>query len=455
MAGNLEGALTELQASGTEWLEDLKSFLRFPSVAVDPTRRDDIEAAVKWLEQHLCKVGFSTVDRLETEGLPVILAGIQPPAAGAPTVLVYGHYDVQPPDPVEEWASPPFEPSCTGEYLFARGAADMKGQLMVVLSALHAWHLAGGCPVGVKVLLEGEEELGSPALGRLVVENEERLKADIALNLDAGMIARDIPTITTALRGAMLFDLEIQGSDRDLHSGIFGGLVTNPIHVLCRLLSGLQDHAGMLTLPGVYDRVRTLDHVDRSGGDLSEEVLFTQVGVAGLEGEQEYSPFERTTIRPSLDVLEIRGGAPRTAIPSRAAASISMRTVPDQDPEELHELMMSYIDSEIPDGVRWDLRWKVGIPPVEVDGMSEGNRAMARAMKHVWGREPEFLPGGGTIPVVPMLQEILGIETVLTGFSLPDDSMHGPDERVHLPTLEKGRRTLVHFFAELGSSSSS
>jgi acetylornithine deacetylase/succinyl-diaminopimelate desuccinylase-like protein len=449
MVAEVEAALSFLASNREKWLQDLEEFLRFQSVAVDPSRSADVEMTVQWLIEKLEAAGFKEVERLETDGQPVIMAELKSDIPDTPTILAYAHYDVQPPDPADAWKTPPFEPTLSNEYLYGRGAADMKGQLMAFIAAVEAWNQAGGCPLHIKVLIEGEEELGSPNLGKLVSAHQDRLAADLGLNLDAGMISKDYPTITTALRGAMLFDVVIQGPDRDLHSGIFGGLVTNPIHVLCRLLSGLQDEMGLLTLPGMYDQVRSGEHVQPQGGDLSEEALVRRVGVAGLEGDQGFTPFERTTIRPSLDVLHIYGGERRTAIPSQAGASISMRIVPDQEPAELHRLMMNYFEASVPDGVQWNLHWRVGVPPVEVDPGSPVVQAMARALKKVWGREPEFLPGGGTIPVVPMLQEILGIESVLTGFSLPDDNMHGPDERVHLPTLERGKQALVHFFHEL------
>jgi len=445
----LDRALEYLVSSQEQFTQDLDTFLRFPSIAVESTRMGEIKRTVEWLCRRLEQAGFSKVDKMETEGLPVILAELSDSKSDAPCVLIYGHYDVQPPDPEDAWTSPPFEPTRAGEYLVARGAADMKGQLTACLSAIEAWNRVGGCPVNIKMLIEGEEELGSPHIGQLVYHNRERLKADLGLNLDAGMAARDMPTVTTALRGAMLFDLFVQGPEHDLHSGIFGGLVDNPIQVVCSVIAGLQDENGLIKLPGFYDRVRFIEPEDREWRDFQEGTLLHEVGAAGTRGDQDYTAFERTTIRPSFDVLYIHGGAIKTAIPSQARASISMRIVPDQAPERIHEKMMEYFSAAIPEGVEWDLQWKVGIPPISIDPGFVGNQAMAKAMKAVWSVDPVFLPGGGTIPVVPMLKDILGIESVLTGFSLPDDNMHGPNERIHLPTLEKGKRALVHFFAQL------
>ncbi|MBN1263845.1 MAG: M20/M25/M40 family metallo-hydrolase [Anaerolineales bacterium] len=449
MRSSLEKALEYLDSSQEQFYRDLDTFLRFPSIAVEPARAGDISRTVEWLSRRVQAAGFEKVEALETGGFPVILAELGSKSEDMPCVLIYGHYDVQSPAPEEAWTSPPFDPTRSGEYLVARGAADMKGQLMACLAAIEAWNQVDKCPVNIKLLIEGEEELGSPHLGKLVFDQRERLQADVGLNLDAGMAARDVPTITTALRGAMLFELKIQGSERDLHSGIFGGLVENPIQILCRILSGLQDEAGIITLPGLYDRVRFIKPEERAGMEYPAEALLRQVGAASLRGDQEYSAFERTTIRPSFDVLHIYGGARKTAIPSEAGASISMRIVPDQDPDEVYEKLKEYLAAVVPEGVKWNLSWKVGVPPVLSDPEFIGNQAMAQAMKAVWGVDPAFLPGGGTIPVVPMLYEILGIQSLLTGFSLPDDNMHGPDERIHLPTLEKGKRVLVHFFNQL------
>ncbi len=440
------------------FLEELQDFLRIPSISTDPAHQVDMQRAAEWTASQLRKLGFQKVQIFATQGHPVVYGEWLQAGSDAPTMLVYGHYDVQPPDPLELWESKPFQPSVRGEYLFARGATDMKGQVMAALKALEAVAQSGSMPVNVKILVEGEEEIGSPSLMDFIKNHHELLRCDFALNPDAGILAPDTPTITYALRGLAYFELRVTGPDHDLHSGMFGGAVHNPAQALCEIISGMHDAQGRVTLPGFYDRVRPLDEEERAELrrlPVGDEFYLKETGAPALWGEAGYTTIERLGARPTLEVCGLLSGytgeGSKTVLPSRAMAKISCRLVPDQDPDEVHAQMLEYLRQHAPSTVRWELIKMAGGPAAISDRDSPWVRAMARALEAVWGKRPVFRREGGSVPVVTLFKELLGVESVNVGFSLPGDNLHSPNEKIHLPTWYNGIDALVHFFYNLGN----
>jgi acetylornithine deacetylase/succinyl-diaminopimelate desuccinylase-like protein len=438
------------------FLEELIEFCKIPSISNDPSCKGDIERAAAWLAGNLSNAGLSNVQILPTGGHPVVYAEHLEAGPTAPTALIYGHYDVQPVEPLELWETGPFEPGIRGENIYARGVTDMKGQIMASVKAVQSIIKTGALPINLKFIIEGEEEIGSPNLAKFITDHKELLACDFAINPDTGMIAKNVPTITYGLRGLAYFELRITGPDHDLHSGIFGGAVHNPIAVLCSLIAGMHNQEGQITLPGFYDSVRPLTEEERAELrklPTNEEVLLELTGAPALWGEEGYHPVEQVGARPSLDINGIYSGytAPgaKTVLPSKAMAKVSMRLVPDQQPDEIHQQLLSYLEQNAPATVRWELDFFGGSPPSISDRQSTAVQALAKAMETVWGVEPVFKREGGSVPVVGMFQKILGVESVNTGFSLPGDNMHSPNEKMHLPTWKQGTAALIHYFFNL------
>ncbi len=412
-----------------------------------------------WVAQRLEKSGFENIQILETARHPSVYADWLH-APGKPTVLLYGHFDVQPVDPIDEWNSDPFTPEQRGENLYARGASDMKGQVLASLMALAALHHhGGGIPVNIKVLIEGEEEIGSPNLGTLMEAHKELLACDVALNPDAGIISPTQPSVTYGLRGLAYFELWVHGAESDLHSGIYGGAVHNPAQVLADLVSGMHDADGRITLPGYYDKVRTLPDEEREAIaklPLSEaEFMRNAANPPALFGEKGYSFLEHTGARPTLEVNGLYSGfigeGAKTVLPAKAMAKISMRLVPYQDPELVEAQLRQYLEENAPNTVTWELKLiGHGAPAVLVDRHTKPVQSISTALETTFGVEPVFKLEGGSIPVVGLMQEILGVQSVITGFGLPDDGLHGPNEKIHLPTFFRGIETLMHFFVLMG-----
>ncbi|MFZ6031317.1 MAG: dipeptidase [Chloroflexota bacterium] len=439
----------------TRSFEELKAFCRIPSVSTDPAARADMQRTAEWVAAQLNAVGMQNVQIFPTGGHPVVY-GDSLQAPGQPTLLIYGHYDVQPPDPLELWESAPFEPTQRGDYLFARGVTDMKGQVLASLKAVQAITQTGQLPINVKFLIEGEEEIGSPSLEAFMEAHKDLLACDVALNPDSGMIGPDYPSITYALRGLAYFEIRVQGPAIDLHSGIFGGAVHNPANVLCGLIAGMHDAQGRVTLPGFYDKVRSLPEEERAELarlPFSEAQLEKTTGVPALFGEAGYTPIERMGARPTLDVNGMISGftgeGSKTVLPAKAMAKISMRLVPDQDPNEVYQQLVAYMQANAPQTVRWEVIKMAGGPASISDRHSPAVQAMSAAMQAVWGKRPLFKREGGSVPVVLSFQKILGVESVNTGFSMPDDNMHSPNEKLHLPTLWRGIDAFIHFFFEM------
>lgn len=455
MPDQRDAALKYLAENRDAFLDAYREILAIPSISTDPERSADIRRAADWVAGQLNALGMQKVQVFPTAMHPVVY-GEWLEAAGAPTVLVYGHYDVQPADPLELWQSGPFDPQIRDENIYARGASDMKGQVLAALKAVEALVKTGGLPVNVKWLIEGEEEIGSPSLEAFIREHREMLACDFALNPDSGMIGKEHPTITYALRGLAYFELRVHGPEHDLHSGIYGGVVHNPANALAELIAGMHDEQGRVTLPGFYDSVRPLSDEEReqlARLPIDDRHYLDQTGAPALYGEAGFTSNERTGARPTLDVNGLLSGftgeGSKTVLPAWAMAKLSMRLVPDQDPAEVHRQLLRYLEERAPADIRWEVKVMAGGPASISDRSGPGVQAMSRAMEMVWGLRPYFKREGGSIPVVAQMQKILGIESVVAGFGLPDDNIHAPNEKQHLPTWHRGMETLVHFFLNL------
>jgi acetylornithine deacetylase/succinyl-diaminopimelate desuccinylase-like protein len=369
------------------------------------------------------------------------------------TVLIYGHYDVQPSDPLDFWETEPFDPIEKNDRLYGRGSSDMKGQIVACLAAYDAISNSGPIPVNFKFLFEGEEEIGSPNLADFLANNRDLLDCDMILNPDAGMISPSNPTIVYGLRGLTYFELNLTGPDHDLHSGMFGGVIHNPAIVLAELIVGMHDENWKVTLPGFYEDVIPLTENEREEMlrlPITDEDLKRQTGAPELWGEKGFNPIERLGARPTLEISGMLSGftgeGSKTIIPSTAMAKISMRTVPNQDPEKIFEQLRKFIEMNIPPTVKWDLKKFAGGWASISDINHPGVISLTKALEAVWGTKPLFKREGGSIPVVASMQRILGKESVLTGFGLPEDKIHSPNESLHLPTWRKGILALIHFF---------
>jgi acetylornithine deacetylase/succinyl-diaminopimelate desuccinylase-like protein len=438
------------------FLSELVDFVRMPSVSTNPENAADIQKTAEWLVAELKKRGCTRVEVFPTPKHPVVYGEWLGAGADKPTVLVYGHYDVQPVDPIDLWDTPPFTPTVKGDYMFARGVSDMKGQIQAALKAVESIQAVGPFPVNVKYIFEGEEEIGSPNLEPFMREHTDLLKCDFALNPDSGMIAAGVPTIVYALRGLAYFEIRLYGQDHDLHSGLYGGVVQNPANVLCELIAGMKDADHRVTLPGFYDKVRPLSDEERAELarlPLTEEYYLSGTGARKLVGEKGYTWVERAGARPTLDVNGLYSGfigdGSKTVLPYYAMAKISTRLVPDQDPVEIRQSLEKYLDAHIPDTMRYEIIEHAGSKASITDIHTPYVKALEKAMETVWNKRPLYKREGGSIPVVGHMQEILGIESVLTGFGLPDDNVHAPNERLLLPNWYQGIDALIHFFYNL------
>jgi acetylornithine deacetylase/succinyl-diaminopimelate desuccinylase-like protein len=437
---------------------ELENFIRFPSVSAQSDHADDVKQCAAWLANHLHRVGMNRVKAIPTRRHPIVYAEWRH-RSDRPSVLIYGHYDVQPPDPLHEWRSPPFEPAMRGNDLYGRGACDDKGQLFTHVKAIEAYlETAGALPVNVRCLFEGEEEIGSPNLREFLASNRRRLGADVAVMSDMPIVAPNQPAITYAMRGALSVELQVEGPERDLHSGIFGGAVHNPLQALCEMLASLHHRNGRIAIPGFYDNVRKWGERERAYmaavGPADAKILLN-AGASMDWGEAGYSAYERTTIRPALTVNGIVGGyqgeGAKAVIPRRAVAKLNFRLVPNQSPDEIERLFRAHVARIVPPTVRATVRTLVAANPALVDRSHPVMPAAVSAYQRGFGAKPVFLRSGGTIPVVNMLQESLDVPVVLMGFALPDDRMHAPNEKFHLPNFFNGIETSIWFLSEVAA----
>lgn len=456
----LQKALDYANQNHERFLNQLIEVLKIPSISTDADFNNDVKHAAEWMANHLKRLGMENVEVMPTDGgHPVVYADyIKKP--GAPTVLVYGHYDVQPADPLELWQSAPFEPEVRGDLLFGRGSSDMKGQVLATFSAIESVMKSGapdGVPVNLKFLLEGEEEIGSKHLEPFLRKHAEKFKADVSLNPDAGMLGMDLPTITYGLRGLAYLEINVWGPRADLHSGLYGGAVHNPAQALTELIAKMHDEKGRITLPGFYDSVRPLSEQERADFarlPIDEASFLEGTGVPALWGEEGYTSAERTGARPTLEVNGLlsgwTGSGSKTVLPAKAMAKISCRLVPDQTPEEVKAQMLRFMEENVPKTVKWEVKDLTSSPSAIADLNNPGVKAMHKAMEAVWGTRPFYRREGGSIGAVAMLQQICGVESVLVGTGLPSDNVHSPNEHLHLPTWYKGIDAYIHFFYNLG-----
>jgi len=448
-----QSALEYARQNNGRFLNELIEFLAIPSISTSPENNADVQHGAEWVAAQLRSLDMDNVQILPTGGHPVVYGEHLKAGKDAPTVLIYGHYDVQPVDPLELWTSDPFNGEVRGDNLYARGSSDMKGQVIASFKAVESIVRTGELPVNVKWLIEGEEEIGSLNLGDFIKKNKSLLKADVCINPDAGLINKDSPTITYGLRGLAYFEIRVFGPDRDLHSGLFGGTVHNPAQALAELISGMHDKKGRITLPGFYDNVRKSSKAERAEiGRLptTAKHFLKQTGVPALWGEPDYTPEERVSIRPTLEVNGLLSGftgeGSKTVLPAWAMAKISCRLVPDQEPEEIHKKMVKYMKKHAPRTIRWEVKNLHNSGAAITERNSVGVEAMSKGLEQSWGKRPFFKREGGSIGVVVQLQKYTGIESVLTGFGLPEDNAHSPNEKLHLPTWRKGIDAFIHFF---------
>jgi acetylornithine deacetylase/succinyl-diaminopimelate desuccinylase-like protein len=454
----LEAALQYARSHRDTFLEHYRALLAIPSISTLPEHHADVQRAAQWLADALRRLGMPRVEVLPTPGHPIVYAEQRDDPA-KPALLVYGHYDVQPADPLDEWRSHPFEPTVRGDNLYARGASDMKGSLVALLKAIESVLDAGSLPIGLRILLEGEEEIGSPSLPEFIERHRELLAADVALNCDGQIHSPTLPSIVYGLRGLAYFEITVCGPRQDLHSGMFGGAIHNPAQALCELVAGMHDAEGRVTLPGFYDPVRPLSDEERQALariPQTEEDWQALTGAPVLWGERGYTTTERVGARPTLEVNGIVSGftgeGAKTVLPAKAMAKISTRLVADQDPAAICGQIREYMRRHAPNTVTWEVRELSRGPGAIMQRDSPAMRAAVKALRDTFGVEPIFKREGGSVPVVGLMQQQLGLDSIMLGFGLPDDNIHGPNEKQHLPTFFKGVETYIRFILGLAAN---
>ena len=450
--------LDYLREHQNDFLEGLKAWLRIPSISTLPEHAGDVRRAAEFLRDTLAAAGLQNAEIIEGQGHPLVYAEWLG-APGKPTLLLYGHYDVQPPDPLEEWKSPPFEPDIRDNNIYARGASDDKGQTWILVKAVESLlKTRGRLPVNVRFLVEGEEESGGGHITAYVASRPPRLAADAALICDTEMFAPGLPTLCIGLRGIVYAEIDVQGARRDLHSGIYGGAAPNPLQAIAEIVCALKDREGRIHIPGFYDRVRApspkeLEAWRRLPFD-EKRYREEELGVSELTGEPGYSVFERTWARPTFELHGIRGGftgeGAKTVIPARAVAKVSMRLVADQQPDEAAEQLRRAVAQVTPRGVKTEVRILHSAVPSLVDPDNPFVKAAAEALTETFGQETVFVRSGGSIPIVGVFQQHLGIPSVLMGFGLPDDNLHAPNEKFHIPNLWRGMEAVARYLEKLG-----
>jgi acetylornithine deacetylase/succinyl-diaminopimelate desuccinylase-like protein len=447
-----------IESNKQRFLDELFELLRIPSVSADSTKKSDVRNAAEFIKNKLVAAGVDKVELCETPGHPIVFGEkiINP---SLPTVLVYGHYDVQPPDPLDLWHSPPFEPVVKDEKIYARGSCDDKGQVYMHVKAFEAMTKLKVLNCNIKFMIEGEEEVGSEHLGTFVASNREKLKADVILISDTSIISLDCPSITVGLRGLSYMEVEVTGPNRDLHSGVYGGAVANPINILSKMIASMHDENGHITIPGFYDKVAELSSSDR---ELMNKAPFNidsykkALDIQEIQGEKGYTTLERTGIRPTLDVNGIWGGytgeGAKTVLPSKAYAKISMRLVPNQDNNEITELFTKHFVSIAPKSVKVKVTALHGGQAAVTPTDSKAFKAASAAFEEVWGKRPIPTRDGGSIPIVALFKKELGLDTVLMGFGLDSDAIHSPNEHYGIKNFMLGIETITSFYKHFSKS---
>lgn len=452
----MNDALSYANTHFDQFVADLHDYLRFPSVSTNPSHRDDVARCAEWLAAHLRAKGMDSVETVPTDGHPVVVAELIHDEK-APTVLAYGHYDVQPPEPLELWQSPPFEPEVRDGNVYARGAVDDKGQSMMIIKAVESLVKSGAMAgVNVKFVLEGEEEIGSPSLEPFFKEHRERLRADIALVCDTSMPGENIPALTASLRGMAYTSFSIARKGSDVHSGHYGGAISNVMHVLARMIAGLHDENGRIAVPGFYDDVVPVDDALRkelAALPFDERAYLEPTGLPATTPEKGYTALESSTLRPSMDVNGMWGGysgkGGKTIIPASAGAKISARLVANQDPVDIRNKVVRYLESLTPPGYEITTEPVMLAHPVSIDRNHPATIAALDALSETCGRDAVIIRGGGSIPAVALMKQHLGIDSVMIGFGLESDNLHAPNERFGLDRYRRGIETLVRFFSKL------
>ena len=443
------------------FLSELKDLLRIPSVSTLPDHKDDVRKAAEFVAAEMKRIGLEHVEVIKTEGHPLVY-GDWLHASGKPTALCYGHYDVQPPDPLEEWKSPPFDPTERNQNLYARGAVDDKGQMYMHLKALEALMKTGNgkLPLNVRLLIEGEEEVGGESIAAFVKDHPDRLKSDFALVSDTEMFAPETPSLCVGLRGMCYTELEASGPMTDLHSGVYGGAAPNPFEALARIIGKLKDESGKVLIPHFYDRVQKPTDDELKAWERlpfnEEHYRKTEVGSKVLTGESGYSVLYRTWARPTLEVHGMPGGftgyGAKTVIPARASAKVSMRLVPDQRPDEIWKIYNDFVHSIVPKGIEVKIKqWSIA-DPIVVSTDNKYIKASAQAMHDVFKKDTVYIRSGGSIPIVADFEKALKIPSVMMGFGLPDDNLHAPNEKFHIPNFYRGIESIIRFFQIVGGA---
>jgi acetylornithine deacetylase/succinyl-diaminopimelate desuccinylase-like protein len=452
-------AVTYAQQNQQKFLGELKDLLRIPSVSTAPEHKDDVRRAAEFVANGLRSAGMENVEIIATKGHPLIYADWLH-APGKPTVLCYAHYDVQPPDPLNEWTTPPFEPTERNSNIYARGAVDDKGQLWMEIKALEALMRGHGgkLPLNVKVLFEGEEEVGGESIAAYMRKEKAKLKADFALVCDTELFAPDLPTLCVGLRGLIYTEIEAKGAMTDLHSGMYGGAAPNPFFALIEIISKLKDAKGKVLIPGFYSKVKAPTKEELKAWKRlpfnEEHYRKTEVGSKVLTGEPGYSVLYRTWARPTLEVHGMPGGfiaaGAKTVIPAKASAKVSMRLVPNQDPDDILKKYTKFVKKLTPKGIELNVKVYSKGPACVVDTKNRFIKPATEALHEVFKKDTVFIRSGGSIPVVTDFQEALKIPSVMMGFGLPDDNLHAPNEKFHIPNFHRGIESIIRFFEKLG-----
>jgi acetylornithine deacetylase/succinyl-diaminopimelate desuccinylase-like protein len=442
------------------FLGELKDLLRIPSVSTAPEHKDDVRRAAEFVANDLRRMGMENVEVISTKGHPLIYADWLH-AAGKPTVLCYAHYDVQPAEPLNEWISPPFEPTERNENIYARGAVDDKGQLWMELKAVEALMKGHGgkLPINVKFIIEGEEEVGGESIAAYVRKEKAKLKADFALVCDTELFAPNLPTLCVGLRGLVYTELEAQGAKTDLHSGMYGGAAPNPLFALIEIISKLKDAKGKILIPGFYSKVKAPTKAELAAWKKlpfkEEHYRKTEVGSKVLTGEPGYSVLYRTWARPTLEVHGMPGGfvasGAKTVIPARASAKVSMRLVPNQDPDDILKRYTAFVKKLTPKGIDLNIKVYSKGPACVVSTDNRFIKAATEAMHDVFKKPTVFIRSGGSIPIVTDFQDVMKLPSVMMGFGLPDDNLHAPNEKFHIPNFYRGIESIIRFFEKLGA----